>query len=90
MERCVRYLYGIMRQGGLRTTREQLGLMPIVEGETRGRVINLVGVDPQGQERILGDTTVVDCCRQVVGQGFYRARQCRRERRQERQRLRSA
>jgi hypothetical protein len=56
-------VYGIMREGGLRTTQEQLGLMPIVEGETRGRVIDLVGVDPQGQGRILGDTTVADCCR---------------------------
>jgi hypothetical protein len=59
-------VYGIMREGGLRTTREQLGLMPIVEVETRGRVIDLVGVDPQGQGRILGDTTVADCCRPGV------------------------
>jgi hypothetical protein len=59
-------VYGIMREGGLRTTREQSGLMPIVEGETRGRVIDLVGVDPQGQGRILGDTTVADCCRPGV------------------------
>jgi hypothetical protein len=56
-----------MREGGLRTTQEQLGLMPIVEGETRGRVINLVGVDPQGQGRIqLGDTTVANGCRPGV------------------------
>jgi hypothetical protein len=60
-------VYGIMREGGLRTTREQLGLMPIVEGETRGRVIaDLVGVHPQGPGRILGDTTVADCCRPGV------------------------
>jgi hypothetical protein len=59
-------VYGIMREGGLRTTREQSGLMPILEGETRGRVIDLVGVDPQGQGRILGDTTVADCCRPGV------------------------
>jgi hypothetical protein len=59
-------VYGIMREGALMTTREQLGLMPIVEGETRGRVIDLVGVDPQGQGRILGDTTVADCCRPGV------------------------
>jgi hypothetical protein len=55
-------VYDIMREGGLRTTREQSGLMPILEGETRGRVIELVGLDPQGQGRILGDTTVADCC----------------------------
>jgi hypothetical protein len=59
-------VYGIMREGGFRTTREQSGLMPIVEGETRGRVIDLVGVDPQGQGMMLEDTTVADYCRPGV------------------------
>jgi hypothetical protein len=40
--------------------------MPIVERETRGRVIDLVGVDPQGRGRILRDMTVADCCRPGV------------------------
>lgn len=57
-------VYGIMAEGGLSTTREQSGLMPILPGETRGRVIDLVGIDPQGHgRRILADTTVADCCR---------------------------
>jgi hypothetical protein len=79
-------VYGIMREGGLRTTRDQLGLMPIVEGETRGRVIDLVGVDPQGR----GGYWETRRSQTVVGQGFYRAWQCRRERQPERRRLGSA
>jgi hypothetical protein len=67
-------VYGIMREGGLRTTWEQLGLMPIVEGETTGRVIDLVGVETPGAGEDIGRTRRWQT---VVGQGIYGARQCR-------------
>lgn len=55
-------VFQIMREAGYSVRREQVGIMPMQEQHTGdGRRVDLVGADPQGGRRILGDVVVADC-----------------------------
>lgn len=59
-------MFHIMREAGYSVRREQTGVMPIQQGETGGRVMDLFGADPRGGSRILADVVVADPTRSTA------------------------
>ena len=59
-------LYVILREAGFSVRREARGIFPLRDGETEGRVMDLVAADPQGGPRLLVDVTVADPLRSAA------------------------
>jgi hypothetical protein len=59
-------MFYIMREAGYSVRREQSGVTPIREGETRGKMMDLVAADPLGGSRVLADMVVADRTRSTA------------------------
>jgi hypothetical protein len=53
-------LFGILPEASYSVRREARGILPLREGDTEGRVMDLVAADPDGGPRLLIDVTVAD------------------------------
>ncbi len=70
-------LYFILRDSGFSVRREARGIFPLREGETEGRVMDLVTADPQGGPRLLVDVTVADPIRSAAESAVERGHAAR-------------
>jgi hypothetical protein len=70
-------LYMILRESGFSVRREARGIFPLREGDTEGRVMDLVAADPQGGPRLLVDVTVADPLRTAAESAVERGHAAR-------------
>ncbi len=70
-------LFLILRESGFSVRREARGIFPLREGDTEGRVMDLVAADPQGGPRLLVDVTVADPLRTAAESAVERGHAAR-------------
>jgi hypothetical protein len=70
-------MFAVLREAGYSVRREARGIMPLREGDTEGRVMDLVAADPDGGARLLIDVTVADPLRTAAASAVERGHAAR-------------